>query len=503
GGLRLDLVSAVKAGGDSGAVLSAGNSGNSLLFQVLAGTEGVPAMPPEGKPRPTSEERELIRIWIDQGAALPEASLPANAPSRKGADHWAFQPVRKAKVPVVNNAAAVRNPVDAFIVSRLEAEGLAPSTEADRVTLLRRLSFDLLGLPPTPDEVAAFVADERPDAYSLLVDRLLESPHFGERWGRHWLDLARYADSNGFTRDTARSIWMYRDWVIGAFNRDLPFDQFTIEQLAGDMLPNASREQLVATGFHRNTLVNEEGGTDPEQFRVESIVDRVNTTGLVFLGLTIGCAQCHEHKYDPITQREYYQFYAFLNNADEPRLEAPSDEQIRQGLPERRDAMQRQIAELERKFATQKEAFEAAIAAWETTIPDAERPKLPMEVLNALNLSPVMRSEQNRTDLANYFRKLPEARKQFPELEEIVTLAGQLPQFVTTLVMRERPAPRDTHIHIRGDFLRHGAKVEPAVPAVLPPLALQSEFPSRLDLARWLVDSRNPLTARVTINRVW
>ena len=229
---------------------------------------------------------------------------------------------------------------------------------------------------------------------------------------------------------------MYREWVIEALNRDLPFDQFTVEQIAGDMLPNATRAQKVATGFHRNTLVNEEGGTDPEQFRVESAVDRVNTTGLVFLGLTVGCAQCHEHKYDPLTQREYYQLFAFLNNADEPRLEAPSAEQLARGELEKRAALQRQIAELETKFAAKKDEFQAAIDAWEKTIPDAERPKLPMEVLNALNLSPVMRSEQNKKDLANHYRKLPEAQQKFPELAEIVNLSGQIPQFVTTLVMQ-------------------------------------------------------------------
>ncbi|MCY2967314.1 MAG: DUF1553 domain-containing protein, partial [Planctomycetota bacterium] len=250
-------------------------------------------------------------------------------------------------------------------------------------------------------------------------------------------------------------------------------------------------------------MVNEEGGTDPEQFRVESVVDRVNTTGLVFLGLTVGCAQCHEHKYDPLSQREYYQLYAFLNNADEPKLEAPSAEQVAQGLPEKRTQLQKQIADLEQKFSAKKEEFLAAIEAWEKTIPDEERKKLPMEVLNALNLSPIMRTDQNRADLAGYYRKLPEAQLKFPELAEIVGLLAQIPQFVSTLVMQERAAPRETHIHIRGDFLRHGAVVEPAVPAALPPLSLQSDRPNRLDFARWLVDSRNPLTARVTINRVW
>jgi hypothetical protein len=218
------------------------------------------------------------------------------------------------------NSAWVRNPIDAFILARLEKDGLAPSPEADRATLLRRLSFDLTGLPPTPEAVDAFLKDARPDAYTRQVDRLLASPHYGERWGRHWLDLARYADSNGYSIDAPRSIWPYRDWVINALNRDLPFDQFTTEQLAGDLLPNATVEQKVATGFHRNTQINEEGGIDREQFRVESVVDRVNTTGSVWLGLTVGCCQCHDHKFDPMSQREYYQLFAFFNNQDEPNL---------------------------------------------------------------------------------------------------------------------------------------------------------------------------------------
>jgi mono/diheme cytochrome c family protein len=506
GGLRVDTAAGLTAGGDSGPLFAATPDTPALLWQVLSGAEGVSAMPPAENPRPTADELALVRRWLDEGAQRPATDAPvaaATAPADPRASHWAFRPIRRGVPPQVAPGSPVRNPLDQFILARLGAEQLTPAPEADRVTQIRRLSFDLLGLPPSPSEVAAFVEDTAPHAYERLVDRLLQSPHFGERWGRHWLDLARYADSNGFTRDTARSIWLYREWVVEALNRDLPFDQFTIEQLAGDMLPGATQAQQIATGFHRNTLVNEEGGTDPEQFRVESVVDRVNTTGQVFLGLTIGCAQCHEHKYDPISQREYYQFYAFLNNADEPRLEVPTPEQLAQQLPQRRDQLQAEIAQLEQQFATRQAEFEQAIAAWEKTVSEEARKQLPMEVLNALNLSPVMRSEQNRKDLAAYYRKQPEARQAFPELEEIVRRVEQLPQFTTTLVMRERSEPRSTRIHIRGDFLRHGAEVEPAVPGVLPPLAVLSDRPNRLDLARWLVDPRNPLTARVTVNRMW
>jgi hypothetical protein len=212
----------------------------------------------------------------------------------------------------------VQNAIDAFILSRLEAQGIAPSPEADRPTLIKRVHYDLLGLPPTPTEVDAFLADSSADAYEKVIDRALASPHFGERWGRHWLDKARYADSDGYEKDTERpDAWRYRDWVIAAFNRDQPFDQFTIEQLAGDLLPNATPEQRLATAFHRQTLTNREGGVDQEQYRVEAVFDRTETTGSVWLGLTVGCARCHTHKYDQITQREYYQLFALFNNGDE------------------------------------------------------------------------------------------------------------------------------------------------------------------------------------------
>ncbi len=213
---------------------------------------------------------------------------------------------------------------------RLQKEHLAPSPDADRATLIRRLTLDLLGLPPTIAEVDAFLSDTRPDAYERLVDRLLASPHYGEMQARNWLDLARYADSNGYSIDSSRSIWKYRDWVINAFNKDMPFDQFTIEQLAGDLLPNPTTEQKIATGFHRNTMFNQEGGIDLEQFRVDSIIDRVNTTGAVWLGLTVGCAQCHDHKFDPISQRDFYQFFAFFNNCDEPTINilTPEEERV-------------------------------------------------------------------------------------------------------------------------------------------------------------------------------
>ena len=237
--------------------------------------------------------------------------------------HWSFQSVRRPELPAVRDASWVRSPVDRFVLAKLEEADLSPSAAVEREGLIRRVALDLTGLLPSPEEVDAFLADRRPDAYDRLVDRYLASPHYGERWGQHWLDLARYADSNGFTNDSPRSIWLYRDWVIDALNRNLSFDQFTIEQLAGDLLPGATESQRVATGFHRNTLVNEEGGADREQFRIEAVYDRVDTTGTVWLGLTVACARCHSHKFDPLTQQEYFGLFAFFNDCDEPRIQIP------------------------------------------------------------------------------------------------------------------------------------------------------------------------------------
>jgi hypothetical protein len=262
-------------------------------------------------------------------AVARDIQLATRNPEPGTNTHWSFKPRERPPVPKVKNQKWVRNPIDAFVLSRLERQPIKPSPEADRRTLIRRLSFDLLGLPPAPEDVSAFIKDQRADAYDQLVDRLLASPHFGEHWGRHWLDLARYADSDGYEKDSVRPYaYLFRDWVIEAINRDLPFDEFTIEQLAGDLLPNATPEQKIATGFHRNTLTNKEGGVDQEEFRCKAVVDRVNTTGAVWLGLTVGCAECHSHKYDPISHQEYYQLYAFFNNANEADVPAPQKAEL-------------------------------------------------------------------------------------------------------------------------------------------------------------------------------
>lgn len=323
--LRLDDADLALKGGDLGPAYVPGDSSASAMVQYIADTDGSIVMPPEDSKiaRLSAEEIGLVRAWIDQGAKRPKGTGAGVKARKPPEEHWSFRKPVHPETPAVKAAAWPRNPIDSFVLAKLEQADLSPAPEADRETLIRRLSLDLTGLPPTMDEVRAFVNDSSPGAYERVVERLLESPHYGERWALWWLDLARYADTNGYEIDRPRSIWLYRDWVVNAFNANMPFDEFTIEQLAGDMLPNPTESQRIATGFHRNTFTNEEGGHNWEQFRWESIVDRVNTTSTAFLGLTMACAQCHDHKYDPISQREYYQFFAFLNDDDEPLLEVP------------------------------------------------------------------------------------------------------------------------------------------------------------------------------------
>ncbi|HJZ97470.1 MAG TPA: PSD1 and planctomycete cytochrome C domain-containing protein, partial [Candidatus Solibacter sp.] len=367
-GLHLDSRAAL-VGGRSGKPIVPGNGKDSLILQRLLATDPRARMPLGAAPL-APEKIALIRAWIDQGAVWPAQAAAAK--------HWAYVKPERPAIPKVKDAAWVRNPIDAFVLARLEKEGLAPAPEATREILIRRVSLDLIGLPPSIEEVDQFVADKSPDAYEKLVDRLLASPHYGERWARPWLDLARYADTNGYEADHERTMWKYRDWVIDALNRDVPFDRFTIEQLAGDMLPNATIDQRIATGFHRNTMFNEEGGVDKEEAHWENLIDRVNTTATVWLGSTLGCAQCHNHKYDPFTQKEYYQFLAFFNNGSmanlvdysdtsqrliEPKLELPTKDQEVQ-----RKKLQSEIEELEQKLTTPTPELAHEQAEWERSV---------------------------------------------------------------------------------------------------------------------------------------
>lgn len=683
-GLNLSSIRGIQLGGDHGPLFVAGQSQDSLLIKVLEGQGEIARMPKDSEPL-TPAQIALIKQWIDAGAALPE---PAPL-ERRRSDHWSFQPIRRPAVPVEAGDAWCRNEIDAFILRKLRAEGLEPSPRTTAATLARRAALDITGLLPPPDRRWDW---DSPAEYRRYVDHLLASPAYGERWGRHWLDAARYADSNGFTIDSGREIWKYRDWVIHALNANLPFDQFVIEQLAGDLLPDARTDQIVATGFHRNTLINEEGGTDQEQFRVEAVVDRVNTTGTVFLGLTVGCAQCHSHKYDPITQREYYQLLAFFNSTDEYSdstrkfpVPTPAQRQQTQQLQQLRTQQAGVLKQFDDRHTSQLAPWIAQVAAtadtaWEPltnlqlssergsvlTVQDsgaifvdfsipptdtflissptpsaftairlealthdslpqrgpgragngnfvlsefrasveqadgtrqpikfaravadhsqsgypiseaidgrsdtgwainvksgslnvdrqaifvaqqpvklppdatlrielehahrdpkyllglfrlsltsapAEQLGMPEPIVQAARIAQAERTpEQSQALLTAFLQTLPERAPLLQQLTDTEKKLDELQrQIPTTYVMRELSQPRESHIHIRGDFLRQGARVLPDVPQVLPPLETSAATEptasaNRLQLAHWLMSADNPLTARVTVNRIW
>jgi hypothetical protein len=674
-GLRLDT--------EEGAakVLAAGDPAKSELFRRITAKDEDERMPPPKSGRAlTAAQIEALRLWIAEGA--------------KWQKHWSFIPPARPPLPVVKNSTWSRNGIDRFILARLEREGLAPSPEADRTTLLRRATLDLTGLPPTPAEVDAFLADASPDAYEKVVDRLLASPRFGETMAARWLDAARYADTNGYQSDGERTMWRWRDWVIDAINANIPFDRFTVEQLAGDLLPGATLDQKIATGFNRNHRGNGEGGIIPEEYAAEYVVDRVETTATVWLGLTLGCARCHEHKFDPISQKEFYQVFALFNNVPEngraikygnspPFIPAPTRRQ-QEHLAE----LDREVTAAEKRFAAMEKESAAAQAKWERMVSPAERwtpgrgltahfplegsagrfdgrrsfdagnvgdfgfydkftfaarvrpqnhnggmilsrmadtaraegyavvlhegrvgvqltkrwlddalrveteralppgewhhvvvtydgsrvaagvkitidghPEKTKVLLDELNqsfatkeplrigggggqegrfrgdiadvrvyadclsadeaawlsvpetvaqvaaLPPEKRSAAQEGKLRACFleRHAPETiRRAYREVNELRRRRAALVEsFPTTMVMEEMPVPRDTFVLVRGQYDKHGEKVSPGLPAALQAQAPQSVSLNRLGFARWLVDRRNPLTARVTVNRYW
>jgi mono/diheme cytochrome c family protein len=441
GGLRLDLRGdATKRLADGKTAIVPGHADQSEVVRRITSADADERMPPaNANSTLTSEQRQILTQWIREGAGYSR--------------HWSFEKPVRPQLPrlaaIAGRPGWPANPVDLFIGAKLQAAGLAPSPPADPYTLIRRLSLDLRGLPPTPAEVEEFVRDSSPGVYERLVDRMLADPAFGERCARPWLDLARYADSAGYASDPLRTIWLYRDWVIDAFNANQPFDQFTVEQLAGDLLPQPTNEQLVATAFNRNTMTNTEGGTDDEEFRVAAVKDRVDTTMDVWMGLTIGCAKCHSHKFDPITQAEYYRFFAIFNQTadndqpnESPTLSFPSPEAARQ-----RATIDAQIAMLKKRAGSQKD------------------PKLAARIA-----------------------KLTRSREKDPSVP----------------VMRELPREnhRQTHVMVKGNFLVPAEAVEPGVPAFFGSSPKQAAV-DRLAMARWIVDRENPLTARVAVNRLW
>ena len=676
--LRLDRPKAAFADRGGHAAIVPGDPAGSTVVERITSTDAESRMPPVDFEKPLSPGQiNLLTKWIQSGA--------------KYTRHWSFERIQRPSPPQVRTTDVVRNEIDPFVLARLAEQNLQASPPADRYVLIRRAYLDLLGLPPSLRAIDEFVADQRDDAWELLLDRILDNPHYGERWGRHWLDQARYADSHGYTNDNERSIWPYRDWVIDAFNRDLPFDQFTIEQLAGDLLENPDLSQRVATGFHRNTLINTEGGTKTDQFRDEQVKDRVDTTGLVWMGLTVGCAKCHSHKFDPITQHEYYQLYAFFNstadtNSETPTLKVPSQQQTADiARLEARCAEMKQRIENDADRADRQRAWEQELLANvhrpATTVHSSDHSWIALELsgkslegakLNMLEdqsllvsgrsgetdeyhataLSPLTKIRSVRLDVLTHeslpqsgpgrasngnfvlsefwFRTgdgrelrfasagaehsqpdhevakaidgqrdtgwaidgapegslnrnrtawfvLPEPleveanhaltfKMQFkqknsaigrfrlsvtetewedtPDPSVLAILAGIAPDersqdqkrrletaffrqdaalapawaslnaatkelddvrkaIPTTMVLQELDEPRKTYTQVRGEFLRTADEVTPGAPAALPAIPKGEEDVSRLDLAKWLMRSNHPLTARVRVNRIW
>ncbi len=480
--LRLDTFDGATADRDGFRGIVPGNLEKSQVWQRVTSRDPDAIMPPKDSNKHALSESQLkiIKTWIEQGATYQK--------------HWAFEQPVQVEPPKVDGAS---HPIDSFIRARLAREKLSPSPRAQPTTLIRRAALDITGLPPTTSEVDSFVNASKSDpvkAYDELIDRLLDSPHFGERWGRWWLDQARYADSNGYSIDAPRQIWKFRDWVVTSLNEDMPFDQFTVEQLAGDLLPNATDDQKVATGFHRNTQINQEGGIDPEQFRIDSVFDRVATTGTVWLGLTIGCAQCHDHKFDPIEQREYYQLFAFFNNQEEPTLKLFDD-----GIDAK--VLTAELKELEGKLKKHLKDHESELDQWEKDVGSPDSKKVSQAIRKILQVEKGKRTfAQNLSLYESGLGVVGEFREWSDRYHEIETV---LASGVTTMVLSERDTPRKTHVLIKGDFTRPDQEVQPGTPAVLHPLSNTSKLPNRLDLAKWIVSDANPLTSRVIVNRVW
>jgi hypothetical protein len=479
--LRLDTREGALADNDGVRAIIPGDPAKSELWKRLLSQDAEEVMPPPEahKPKLTAKQLATLRTWIEEGAPYEP--------------HWAFttpiRPTLKEKGPAA---------IDALIDQGLKEAGLTASPEASPEKLLRRLSLDLTGLPPTPAELDVFLQARSKDpqaAYNQAVERLLASPAYGERWGRWWLDQARYADSNGYSIDAPRSVWKYRDWVVNSLNADLPFDRFTVEQLAGDLLPDAGEAQRIATGFHRNTPLNQEGGIDVEQFRIDSVFDRVATTGTVWLGLTVGCAQCHDHKFDPITQKEFFRMFAFFNNQDEPTMKVTD--------PTRDEAkLTKSVLDADKALTAFLEQRAPALQQWESGLMKATNAKLPGPVKAALRKPAAKRSLAERAVL---FAASPGGTdKEFKALQKRAKDAADLRDAApTTLVLKERAQLRKTHLMTAGDFTRPAEEVAPGVLGVLHAFKPDQGPVNRLDLARWIASKDNPLTARVIANRVW
>ena len=493
-GLRLDDRDSAKR------VIQPGHANSSRLIQMVNGATGK-IMPPAGA-RLSSTQIDILTRWIDQGANWPASASVSR--------HWAWEPVS-------HPAGA---DIDHFVLARLQKENIAPSPEAPKAILLRRVSLDITGLPPSPQETADFLADTRPDAWEREVDRLLASPHYGEKWARYWLDLAHYADSDGFEKDLVRPwAWRYRDWVIDALNRDLPYDKFVTLQIAGDEMPGATAEDRVATGFYRQTLTNREAGVDRREARFDQLVDRVGTTGTVFLGITLRCAQCHDHKYDPIKQRDFYRMLAYFNAADETDIEAALPGEMGPWLQAKPDydrrftevLTQHQIPELQKQW--EQDMLRAMddpgkLLDWDFQVTEIRAGFDHADRI--MHTAPEKRTLQEQHRLTMRFLGSPGPRigadkelaaKVKDAREKIGELDKSFPALSMAYVMEDRSDYGAARIALRGDYKNPGDEVTSGVPEFL--AAPGTKAPTRLDLAKWIVAPENPLTARVAVNRIW
>lgn len=494
---------------ESGAFVPGKSSESELIARIRSTDPDKQMPPPKSNRKVSAEQLKLLERWIDEGA--------------KYSNHWAFNPPVRPTPPVVQQRDWIRTPIDRFVLAKLEAVGLAPSPEADRATLIKRLHADLVGLPPTPEQVDAFVADTDPLAYEKLVESLLNSEHYGERMALSWLDAARYADSNGFQQDGDTWQWIWRDWVVKAFNENMPFDQFTLWQLAGDLLPNATNEQKIASGFNRNHLLNGEGGAIAEEQRFNNLFDRIDTTATTWLGLTMACAQCHDHKYDPITQEDYYSLMDGFNRVPETGTPQFMSKRIRVAAPFLElptDENKAKFAEFDARLATLDKQVNAivdsAYEGWriglaaDGELSDAK--ELPEAIVSILKKPDAERTEEDKKKLDQGLRKHfdEKVRKsiddKFPVVAEAAAVRNQYKDYrgdrLPRVMIMSDEKPRDTFVLSRGEYLKPTNKVSFNTPKFLPPLPDDAPR-NRLGLAQWLMSPDHPLTARVQINRMW
>lgn len=520
GKLTLATEAGIQAGGEGGEAIVAGKPDESFLLERIVQGEMPP--PEHGKARPLAKKDvDVLRRWIQSGAPWPKGRELGLHEKTVDLDQarkfWAFRPVQRPKVPVVRHADSVTNPIDAFVWEKLEAAGLEMAPPAEHRALLRRASLDVVGLPPTPEEQAAFAASTAPDAYERLVDRLLNHPGYGERWARHWLDLVRYADSNGYERDASKpSVWRYRDYVIDSFNTDKPYNRFVLEQIAGDELSDARAESIIATGFHAlGTWQDEVDPLEAPQYRADELDDMIRTTSQTFLGITLGCARCHNHKFDPLTMVDYYSLAAILDPLKRPSAgrtdkDLPVGSPAEHALIRQRDAS---ITEQERQI----DVLRAPIAeTWLTS----GKSKLPPEAITAFQVAVNKRSSEQTKLVSKHSDQLrdevtaalpAEVLSQISQHQAMIfKLRQETPDLPRAYYLVEStPKPRPTYLLLSGRASNPGPEMQPRVPAVLSPRQPEFSHPAtpssgrRLALARWMVDADNPLTARVIVNRVW